>query len=285
MMIFIQRRVVLALTLILLNTVIFGQNLTPLDKESSSRRSSGITAILGAFPAEVEILQGQVQQKKETIIQSVHFTEGILNGRRIVLAQTGIGKVNAASTTALLLDHFHPEQVLFTGIAGGVNPKLKPGDIVIGIRIAHHDYGTITPDSLQRRPTRNPFTLEDNPQYFISDTTLVRIAEAASKKTVYEKSRPTPTIIKGTIVTGDVFVASGKATTSLQQQMNADATEMEGAAVAQICWQQRVPFLVIRSLSDNANSSAGTDVKTFYEIAARNSASLVMAITGALVFK
>lgn len=258
-----------------------------LGNANAPRSLNNITAVLGAFPAEVDILQSQIQEKKESVFQQIHFTEGTLNGRKIVLAQTGIGKVNAASTATLVLEHFNPQHLIFTGIAGGINPGLHPGDIVIGTRVAYHDYGTITPDSMLRRKTRNPFTMQENPEYFLSDTSLVMLADVAAKKVSLEKIKTnngsiTPQITKGTIVTGDVFVASTKTTLYLRQQMNAEATEMEGAAVGQICWQQQVPFIVIRSLSDNANNTASADVRTFYQVAAKNSAALVVEILGLL---
>jgi len=252
-----------------------------------SRKIQNITAILGAFPAEVALIHDHILQKKELVFQNIHFTEGILNGRRIVLAQTGIGKVNAAITTTLLLEHFEPREVLFTGIAGGTDPQLSPGDLVIGSLVAYHDYGTLTPDSMLLRPTRNPVNLQENPIYFASAAPLVKLAQTVSSTLVLEKivnrsGDRSPKVVTGTIVTGDVFVSSRQATTLLQKKMNAEATEMEGASVAQTCWQQKVPFLVIRSLSDDAGSNASGDVATFYKIAAENLAAMVMAIVGKL---
>jgi adenosylhomocysteine nucleosidase len=255
--------------------------------DTATRTYNNITAVVGAFAAEVEILRSQMQQKKDVFIQHIHFTEGTLNGRPIVLAQTGIGKVNAAITTTLLLEHFQPKFLLFTGIAGGINPNLLPGDLVIGDKVAYHDYGTITDDSMVLRPTRNPNSMVENPIYFICDTALLHLAKTVGKTVVFEKIKMadgsrSPQIITGTIVTGDVFVSSTVAVQRLRKQMNADATEMEGAAVAQTCYQQKVPFLVIRSLSDNANGHASGDVAMFYKIAAENSAKLVDAILGKL---
>ena len=229
------------------------------------------------------MLKAQLQQPKDTVIQHIHFTEGILNGRKVVLAQTGIGKVNAAITTTLLLDHFQPQEVVFTGIAGGINPLLAPGDLVIGTQTAYHDYGTLTPDSMKRRATRNPFTMQENPEFFICDAVLVQRALAAGRDVLFEKiagktGDRLPQVIAGIIVTGDVFVASGAATQQLRNNMHADATEMEGAAVAQVCWQQQTPFIIIRSLSDDAGNNASALVRNFYAIAARNSASLVIAL-------
>jgi len=242
-----------------------------------------VTGILGAFRDEANYLLAQVQDKKEIVIQQVHFTEGILSGRHVVIAQTGMGKVNAAMTTTLMLEHFQPREIIFTGIAGALNPQLLPGDLVIGTRVTYHDYGIIDPDTMLHRPTHNPFTLKENPLYFTCDSQLVGYASRLSNTISLEKihrnnTDQSPRIITGTIVTGDVFVSSETAAKNLQQQLQADATEMEGAAVAQVCWQQQVPFIVIRSMSDNANNHAHTDIVAFYEVAAHNSARFVMGI-------
>jgi adenosylhomocysteine nucleosidase len=257
------------------------------DSSRGPRSYRNITAILGAFPPELVLLKASLQQQKDTIIQHILFTEGMLNGRRVVLAQTGIGKVNAAIATTLLLEHFQPHEVVFTGIAGGINPALVPGDLVVGTQTAFHDYGTLTPDSMKRRSTRNPFTMQENPLYFSCDAGLVQSAIAVAKTIVFDSiAGPTgkrvPKVITGIIVTGDVFVASKTAVQQLRITMNADATEMEGAAVAQVCWQQKTPFLVIRSLSDDAGNNAAELVRSFYEMAARNSAKLVVALMAAI---
>jgi adenosylhomocysteine nucleosidase len=244
---------------------------------------SDVIAVLGAFPEEVRILLTQLQDKQEVTVQRTLFTTGTLRGAHVVVALTGIGKVNAGTTTMLTLEHFRPKVLLFTGIAGGVNPTMMPGDIVIGTQIGYHDYGTLTPSGMKRGPTRDPITHAENPLYFSCDTTWVKWAVSASKKITWEKvisagGARVPTIRTGIIVTGDVFVASDVATKELSASMHAEATEMEGAAVAQVCYQQQVPFLVIRSMSDNAGNNATHDMKTFYAVAARNSAEFVMTI-------
>jgi adenosylhomocysteine nucleosidase len=257
------------------------------DSLQRPRSYRNITGILGAFPPELVLLKTRLLQPKDTVIQHIHFTEGMLNGRLVVLAQTGIGKVNAAIATTLLLEHFQPREVLFTGIAGGINPALVPGDLVIATQTAFHDYGTLTPGSLKRRATRNPFSMQENPEYFTCDTALVQRAVASAKTVLFDSitvltGKHVPAVIAGIIVTGDVFVASQPAVQQLRLTMNADATEMEGAAVAQVCWQQKTPFLIIRSLSDDAGNNASALVRNFYEIAAHNSAKLVVALMGVM---
>jgi adenosylhomocysteine nucleosidase len=253
----------------------------------SNAWSQKVIGILGAFPPELVLLKQQLVQPSDTVIQQIHFTKGILKGKRVVVAQTGIGKVNAAITTTLMLEHFKPQSIVFSGIAGGVDSTLLPGDIVIGTTLTYHDYGAVTDSGMVYNPTKNPVTMQLNPLHFTCDFSLVSKALAVSKTIQLEKVQRgdnsfLPIIKSGNIVTGDVFVSSEKLNHQLQYQLHAAATEMEGAAVAQVCWQQQTPFLVIRSLSDNANSKAQADVKHFYEIAAKNAATLVMALLEAL---
>lgn len=253
---------------------------------SASFAQQRTTGILGAFNAEIEYLLSIATNKSEKTIQNIRFTEADLNGKHVVIAQTGIGKVNAAITTTLMIEHFTPREIIFTGIAGGVNPGLSPGDIVIANRVAYHDYGNLYPDSLQVRPTKNAITARENPLYYISDPKLVEVAVRASADAKLARVKSSgveryPVVITGTIVTGDVFVSSAKAVKELRRRFNADATEMEGAAVAQVCLQQSQPFIVVRSLSDNAGSGSKesmNEVRQFYKLAAENSANLVLAI-------
>ena len=242
-------------------------------------KANNTIAIIGAFETEVELLRTKIENKKESIIEGIHFYEGILNGKQIVLARAGIGKVNAAITTALLLEHFHPRAILFSGIAGAMNPLLSPGDIVVAKKMAYHDYGRLSPRGLEKWGTLNPYNFNRNPIYFPCDSVLIVTAKEAAQKTILKNIEiHTPQIFFGTIVTGDVFLADAQKNKALRDEYNADATEMEGAAVAQVCYQQKVPFLIIRSLSDSANDSATLDFVKYGRMAAENSAALVLKI-------
>ncbi|MCF2488622.1 5'-methylthioadenosine/adenosylhomocysteine nucleosidase [Dyadobacter sp. CY347] len=247
--------------------------------------AQSVTGILGAFPPELVLLQSKMEEKQDTIIQQIRFTKGKLNGRQIVLAQTGIGKVNAAITTTLMIEHFKPREIVFSGIAGGIDPALHPGDIVIGTHVTYHDFGMAEDTGMQYWSTKNPATMLENPRSFICDSALVKKALAVSTGLTFSKIKRKngsfePAVKQGIIVTGDVFVSSEIITQRLRKELNAAATEMEGAAIAQTCYQQNTPFLIIRSLSDNANDKAQNDIMTFYDIAAHNAATLVMAVVG-----
>jgi len=249
--------------------------------------SKPITGILGAFQKEVIILEEQLIHAQDYEIEGMRFVTGTLKGRKVVVAWTGIGKVNTAMTTTLLIEHFKPKQIIFTGIAGGINPELAPGDIVIAKATAHHDMGTMWPDDFQHRGVINPFDGQRNPVFFPADEQLLKLAEKAVKQVEFEKigtdtQETAPKIVMGVIVTGDVFVASSEKCNELREKLRADAVEMEGAAVAQICYQRRIPHLVVRSISDKGDETAREDSMMFQEIAAKNSAHFVVEIVGLL---
>ena len=244
-------------------------------------------AILGAFDEEVEILEAQLANPKAHTIEGMQFLTGTLNEQNVVIARTGVAKVNAAMTATLVIEHFRPNQVIFTGVAGGLNPDLQIGDIVIAQKTAQHDLGRLESVEIENMGVRNPINGKRNPVFFPADPELLQTADGALENLELNpfqtpQGKRLPRIIKGTVVTGDVFVASDAKRTALHKNFGADAVEMEGAAVAQICWQHSVPCLVIRSLSDNAGKNASEDFQKYYKIAARNSAALVTRIISQL---
>ncbi len=251
----------------------------------SGPESESVTAILGAFEREVTLIEDQVTQRRDRKIEGIRFVSGKLNGKDVVVTWTGVGKVNAAMTTTLLIEHYRPQHIIFTGIAGAVNSALQPGDIVIAEKTAHHDMGTIWPEGLFCKGVKSRLDGFENPVFFPADSELVKLAQRAADQADLEsisttKGNRTPRIMRGVVVTGDSFVASTEKCAELRKKLEADAVEMEGAAVAQICYQREIACLVIRSISDNADESAVLDKQTFYLMAARNSAGLVAEIVG-----
>ncbi len=246
-----------------------------------------VTAILGAFEREVTLLEDRLAGKQEHEIEDIRFVTGRLNGQNAVVAWTGVGKVNAAMTTTLLIEHFKPKRIIFTGIAGAVNPELQPGDIVIAEKTAHHDMGTVWPEGLFVKGVKSRLDGMENPVFFPADRDLMRFARRAADQAALERietaeGERAPRIIKGVVVTGDAFIASTDKCAELRKKLEADAVEMEGAAVAQICYQRGIGHLVIRSISDNADEGAVLDKQMFYILAARNSADFVAEIVGLL---
>lgn len=240
-------------------------------------------AILGAFADEIQMLEDSLENKQIIKAGGIRFITGRLKDQEVVMAFTGIGKVNAAMTTTLLIDHFNPSKVIFTGIAGGLNPVLKPTDVIIAKKCVQHDLNFIYPDTLVSYSISSPITGKTNPIFYESDSSMFRIlGESLStiKLKLYEIGGQEfqPKVLTGIIATGDVFVASEVKKKELINQFMADAVEMEGAAVAQICYQYNLPFIIIRSISDSADKNANLDVEKFLNVASENANRVVLKL-------
>ena len=218
--------------------------------------------IIGAMSEEVLGLKNLLQNFKEEKMGNLTFYTGEIHGKNIVLLETGIGKVNAAIGATLLAKFYNVDKIIFTGVAGGVNETLDLGDVVISTDLIQHDMDvTAFGEKLGVIPRMDT-------SIFKADEDLVDLAFEASKKL-------NRNIIKGRILSGDQFVASPQKLEFLRKEFNGDCTEMEGAAVGQVCHIFHIPFVVIRTMSDKANSDAHTDYATFMKIAAENSVTLV----------
>lgn len=239
-----------------------------------------VTLILTAFDDEAVPIQKEIVEKQEGCIEGVNFVKGKLQGRNVVVTWTGIGKVNAAMTTTLFIEHFHPSEVIVCGIAGAINPQLCIGDVVIAEKSVQHDLGVWTEAGIENKGYDNRLTGKQNPTFFMADERLLDIAVRAKDKTtiksvtIEEKER-FPKVIKGVVVTGDTFIMSPQKKAEFQSRLGADAVEMEGAAIAQICYQRGIAHIIIRGISDTADEKATQDVDTFQNIAIENAAAIV----------
>jgi adenosylhomocysteine nucleosidase len=222
-------------------------------------------------------LSGVATQK----IRGLAFTTGALGKDRVVLVRSGVGKVNAAMVATLLVDHFAPSAVFFSGTAGAVDPELGPGDIVIGSAVGYHDYGSDTAREFVRWQTRSPVSGERNPLLFAASPELLEAARRAVPTLTLKASesavRSRPSVREGVILTGDSFMANPVRRDELRRTLNASAVEMEGAAVVQVCAQLGVPVLVIRSITDSSDGTAPANYQLFIESASRNAAELTLA--------
>lgn len=244
-------------------------------------RTPPVVCIIGAMAGEIRPIREEMRDAVERRIMGIVFYDGRLRGARVVVAESGVGKVNAAMATTLAIEHFHPRGVIFTGTAGGLNPALRPGDVVVGTRLVHHDLGDCTPAGFLPWGTKNPVDGKRNPVFFDADPSLVAAVEMASRPA--GPSPPDapapgggPAVVKGVIATGDAFIRSAARGAEIRKQFGADAVEMEGAACAQICRQHGVPFVAIRAVSDNPGWRAAFSAQPFFNKAAANSAALVI---------
>ncbi len=226
--------------------------------------------IIGAMDQEVELLKSALQQIEEHQYAGFSFFSGQMHGQSVVLLKSGIGKVNAAVSTALLLQMFKPDCIINTGSAGGFDEHLEVGDIVISTEVRHHDVD-VTVFGYE------PGQVPGLPAAFEPDPLLAQIAEQCIGQMQGMKT------VRGLIATGDSFMNCAERvakTRALFPMMK--AVEMEAAAIAQACHSFDVPFIVIRALSDIAGKESNLSFDQFLETAASHSAKMVMAIIKSL---
>ncbi|MED1723665.1 5'-methylthioadenosine/adenosylhomocysteine nucleosidase [Brevibacillus parabrevis] len=220
--------------------------------------------IIGAMDEEIALYLEAMQQATTTVKAGVTYYSGKMEGKEVVLCKSGVGKVNAAVTTQILLDQFQVERVIFTGVAGAVHPELNIGDIVVSTDCLQHDID-VTP--LGFAPGQIPFTEQWTWQ---ADQELMQQAIEAGKGLEAGVQ-----VVSGRILSGDQFVASREKVQWLYEQFQAHCTEMEGAAVGQVCAMNGVPFVVVRSMSDKADGSAHVNFVEFTKLASQRSYAIV----------
>lgn len=226
--------------------------------------------IIGAMDEEVTILRERLEHAEEVHIAGCEFYIGKLRDMDVVLLKSGIGKVNAAMATTILNDRYKPDYVINTGSAGGFYEKLNVGDVVISTEVRHHDAdATVFGYEYGQVPQM--------PAAYLPDQQLVEIAERSAEKVMDVQ------VVKGLIATGDSFMSDHDRVEFVKAKFpNLYAAEMEAAAIAQVCHQFKIPFVIIRSLSDIAGKDSGVSFDQFLETAAVNSATLVIEMVAQL---
>jgi adenosylhomocysteine nucleosidase len=244
--------------------------------------AQSVVGVLG-IEREVAPIEKRLQDSREMVIRGYVFRLGTLNGRQVVVGRSGVGKVNAAIVATVLIGHFNPSALFFSGTAGAIDPALRPGDVVIGATVAQHDAGVQTAKGIRRRGLRNGVTGALDPLLVPAPEALL----AAARRSVQGLTLPriktpdgerAPRIIEGVIVTGDVFMADAARREELRSSLGAAAVEMEGGAMVQTCRQFGVSCLVVRSITDRADGQAQTSYEEFIATASENAAKLVAAI-------
>jgi adenosylhomocysteine nucleosidase len=251
-------------------------------------RSNKPLGIPCALAEEMVLLAETLSDRRDHEIAGVPIAMGQLDGREVVLAESGLGKVGAALTATLLLDHFECGALVFSGVAGGIDPALGIGDIVVGERLIQHDYGAVVGDRhVAFRAGSFPLGDPREDAAFVTDAALqARVRQALtgytppplSAELLGETAGRQPRLVFGTIVTGDIFVNSASLRHRLYERWKAQAVEMEGAAVAQVAERFGVPCIVVRALSDLAGEESHMDFGRFLDIASATAADVVRRI-------
>ena len=223
--------------------------------------------IIGAMDEEVEGLKALMEDRVMTRKASMDFYAGTLEGKNVVIVRSGIGKVNAAVCTQILADDFDVEVVINTGIAGSLNNDINIGDIVISTDLIHHDMDAVAFGYPKGQiPQLDKFS-------FQSDSALRSLAVKACREV-----NPDIQVFEGRIASGDQFVADQSVKDFIVSEFGAYAVEMEGAAIAQAASLNKIPFLVIRAISDKADGSAHVDYPAFEKLAIEHSMKLTRKI-------
>lgn len=300
----------IALVFVLFVVSIFGCSAFPTKNPEGFLDTKPRLAVESAFDSELEILLSKTTDKTEYILNGKTFTTGVLNGVDVVLFLSGVSMVNAAENTQLLFDHFNVVALIFSGIAGGVNPSLNIGDVVIPAQWAQYqemtfarevkkgefvlpfggtpefpNYGMMFPGSVTVNQKDNAPDEYDTIFWFPVSSELLSYTTSIPN-TILQKCTPdnvcleNQPIIKvgGNGVDGQTFVDNAEFREYVWNTFQADSLSMETAAVAQVAYSNGVPFLGFRSLSDLAGGGEGENqIGTFFQLAADNSAAVVLA--------
>jgi len=224
-------------------------------------------AVIGAMKEEVELLHADMVVSGEATHAGITVRRGDFRGTDIVLAQCGIGKVNAAICTQMLIDLYQPDKLIFSGVAGGLMANMQVGDLIVASHLIQFD---VDLTAFGRRHGELP----DVDRMIQSDPDLVRAATDCFDA-VFDGQDGAPNLMIGTVVSGDKFVKDSDTLKWLQREFAALATEMEGAAVGYTCQLSGLPFVVIRGLSDTADENASDDFKVNLAKVCRHSYALM----------
>ena len=225
---------------------------------------ANIVGIIGAMEEEVQVLKDEMKIEKVIEKASLSYYKGVYRNKPVVVVQAGIGKVNAAICTQALIDMFDVAYVINTGVAGALSEKLEIGDVVVSSDAVYHDFDTTVFGYDKGVIPRMDIS------YFKADENLIKYALEAEKELQGHLK-----VYAERIVSGDQFISSDELKKEIATSFNGYCTEMEGAAIAHTCYLNKIPFIIIRSISDKADNSADISYEDFTHIAVKNSITLL----------
>ncbi|MGK2946406.1 MAG: 5'-methylthioadenosine/S-adenosylhomocysteine nucleosidase [Candidatus Malihini olakiniferum] len=228
--------------------------------------------IIGAMEQEVTLLRDRIENLKTFSRAGCEIYSGWLNGVEMALLKSGIGKVSAAMGTTLLLEHTQPDIIINTGSAGGLAPTLNIGDIVVSGEARYHD-ADLTAFGYE------PGQMAGCPAAFPAEVSLVTLAEHAIASLQLHA-------VQGLIISGDAFINGAEPLAHIRRIFpRAVAVEMEATAIAHVCYQFGVPFVVVRAISDVADKASHLNFNEFLAVAAKQSSRIVEAMLQELAVK
>lgn len=222
----------------------------------------GTIGIIGAMDIETDGLKALITDAREESFGKIKFVSGKLFGRNVVVAKCGVGKVFASICAQTMILNYSPAYIINTGIAGGLNKSLGVLDIVVADKVVQHDFDISSLGiPLGSIPGIGKAFLECDSE--IGDG-LCKAASHFGKR-----------VVRGVVATGDSFIADSEKNERLQQLFGADACEMEGGAIGQVCTWNGVPFCIVRTISDGGNDDSTMDYGKFEALAAEQSVSVI----------
>ena len=221
--------------------------------------------IIGAMDIEIEELSSMLENPKIQSVGSLKFYTGTIFGKKIAIVKCGIGKVFAALAAEAMIIKFSPRLIVNTGVGGALKKGLRPCDVVIAEKLLQHDMDT------SALGDEKGLVSGINKIYFDSDKSARALLLASAKSLGINAT-------SGVIASGDKFIAEKSEKDRIVSDFSADVCEMEGAAIAQVCFVNGTPFAVARAISDSADEESGMDYMTFLPIAAKNSAKLTLSL-------
>lgn len=223
--------------------------------------------IIAAMDKELDLIKEEIQFKDSIVVSGMTFYLANINDKHIVFVKCGVGKVNAAVCTELLIDRFKVDCVINTGVAGALNNDLNIGDIVISKSAVMHDMDV----------TGFGYKMGQTPGIAVVDFQANEYLIACIENVINDLGLNIKYIV-GSVASGDQFVSSKADKERILTYFDVDCVEMEGASIAQVCYLNNTPFVIIRSMSDKADDNGGMDYKEFSDMAAKNSAKIVIKL-------
>jgi adenosylhomocysteine/aminodeoxyfutalosine nucleosidase len=221
-------------------------------------------AIMGAMEEEIAPLLEYFTDINVVEYANNKYYEGKFGELNVVIAYSKIGKVFSTLTASTMIQKFGCDTLLFSGVAGGINPKLKIGDLIVANQLSQHDLD---------------ITAFGHPHGYVPGGNIYVNTDIKLKEIALEVAKENNiSIIEGIIATGDQFVCDEMRKAFIEKTFNADALEMEGASVAVVCDALQVPCLILRAISDTADMDAGFNFDAFLETSAKNSAEFLIKI-------
>ncbi|MEX0137028.1 5'-methylthioadenosine/adenosylhomocysteine nucleosidase [Bacillus nitratireducens] len=216
--------------------------------------------IIGAMQIEIDLFLEKLHIKEKHTIAGMPFYIGEFMGTEVIITRSGVGKVNAAACTQTLIHKFNVDAIINTGVAGGLHPDVKVGDIVISTNVTHHD--------VSKTQMKNLFPFQEE---FNASKELIELARKACNSSSLHME-----VHKGRIVSGECFVEDSKLKAKLIDEYAPHCTEMEGAAIGHVAYINDIPFLVLRCISDSADDSAHVSFDDFAKTAANYCSEIIV---------